>query len=101
MCFCLPPLRWSCSVSVGLRFAFSLALSGSARLGLGVLVLVSSPSLFFCVPLLGSWLGIFHLIFIFISFPFPSSSSFSFHCPDLNFSPSFGRVCNGVCVWNI
>ena len=75
------------------RLFFSLALSGSARSGLGVLVVGSSPSLFFCGPLLGSRLNICHLIFSFISFPFPSSSSFSCHCPGLNFSPSCGRVC--------
>ena len=38
----IPPLRWSLSVSVGLRFFFSLAFSGFARSGPGVLVLVFS-----------------------------------------------------------
>jgi len=69
--FRLPPLRWSCSVSVGLRFSFSLALSGFARFGPGFIVLVLSPSLFFCVPLFASWLSNFHLILIFTSSSFP------------------------------
>ena len=49
---------------------FSLAFSGFARSGLGVLVLVFSPSLFFCLPLLVFWLSIPHLIFILISLSF-------------------------------
>ena len=51
----LPPLRWSCSVSVGPPLFSSLALSGFARFGPGVLVCVLS--LFFCVPLFAFWLS--------------------------------------------
>ena len=65
-----PPLRWSCPVSVCLRFSFPLPFQGCpfwARFH----VLVFSLSLFFCIPLFASWLSNFHLIFIFISFSFP------------------------------
>ena len=48
-----------------------LAFPGFARFGLGFIVLVFSPSLFFCVPLFASWLSNFHLIFIFTSSSFP------------------------------
>ena len=48
--FCLPPLRWSCYVSVGLRFSFPLPFQGLPTPG-QVCWCVFAPSLFFCVPL--------------------------------------------------
>ena len=44
-----PPLRWSCSVSVGLRFSFPLPFR-VCPLWARCVVLVFSLSLFFCVP---------------------------------------------------
>ena len=82
-----PLLRWSWSVSVGLRFFLLLAFSGFARSGPGVLVFVFSLSLFFCVPLFASWLSNFHFLFMFISL------SLSLHLP---------RCCGAcVCVYHL
>ena len=87
-----PPLRWSCSVSVGLRFLFPLPFQALPAPDQGCWC-VFSPSLFFCVPLLRSRLSIIiHLIFILIS------SSFPFH-PHLHLiarTPPCQR--QGVCV---
>ena len=86
-----PPLRWSCSVSVGLRFSFSLPFQGVPAPGQGRWC-VFSPSLFFCVPLLGSRLSNhsfhFHSNLIFIHL----SSSSSPHCKDTTL-PKAGCVC--------
>ena len=90
-----PPLRWSCSVSVGPPLFFSLALSGFVRSGPGVLVCVFS--LFFCVPLFAFWLSNlsshFHVHLTFI----PPSSSPSPHLHKHH--PAKGRVCVcNVCI---
>ena len=79
-----PPSAGLVPLSVGLRFSFS-CLSRVCPLRARCVVLVFSPSLFFCVPLLASWLSIFHFIFIVISLPF------SFHQP----------CCGGACVCTI
>ena len=94
--FCLPPLRWFCSVSVGLRFSFLLPFQGLPASGPGVLVLVFSSYLFFCVLLLVSWSSIFHFIFMFISFSFPLHPHLHFICQDFTL-PRAGCVC--VCVF--
>ena len=65
-----PPLLWSCSVSVGLRFSFPLPFQGLPAPG-QVCWCVFALSLFFCVPLLGSRLSNLssHLQFHFIIIP--------------------------------
>ena len=69
-----PPVRWSCSMSVVLRFSFPLPFQGLPALG-QVCWCVFAPSLFFCVPLLGSRLNNlssqfhFHLILISLFIP--------------------------------
>ena len=66
----LPPLRWSWSVSVGLRISFPYPFR-VCPFWPRCVVLVFSLHLFFCVPLLVSRLSICHLSFIFISFSLP------------------------------
>ena len=89
----LPPLRWSCSVSVYPPLFFSLALSGFARSGLGVLVCVCSFPLLLRSPLrvlVKSCSSHCHSHLIFI----PRSSSLSSHF--YAHHPAGGRVC--VCI---
>ena len=78
-----PPLLWSWSVSVGLRFYFPLPCQGSPALGQVCwcwCFLLPSP---FAFPLFVSRISNFHLIFMFTFASF-LSSSFSSHRPDLN-----------------
>ena len=58
--------------------------------------MVFAPSLFFCVPLLVSWLSNFHLIFIFTSFPIPFHLHLHLICQDLEKPRG-----SGACVWTI
>ena len=86
-----PPLRWSFSVSVGLRFSFPLPFQGLPAPGH---VCWCALSLFFCVPLLmfrvSNLSCHFHFHLIFVPLFILTSTSLQAN------NPAFGRVC--VCV---
>ena len=93
------PLRWSLSVSVGLRFSFPLLFQGlSAPDQVCWCCVLSFASSLFCFPLLVSRLSNLHSISIFISFSSPCHPHLHFTARALVANPARRGVCVCACV---